>query len=203
MSKQFGTGSEFGFVLLTRYSQGILGNMKEIVQDGALVLRETAKPVPEELFGSDELARLIKDMTEALDYELEGVALAAPQIGVPYRVFIVRKDRTLPPMDASEGAPTPPPPAEVEVYINPEILKTSRRRARMDEGCLSVRGIYGTTKRHERVTLRARRPDGSTFERSGGGIMAQIFEHETDHLNGILFIDHAEHLIRIQHATTG
>jgi len=181
--------------------------MKEIVQDGALVLRETAKPVPEKLFGSEELARLIKDMTEALDYELEGVALAAPQIGVPYRVFIVRKDRTLPPLNAAPGAASGELPAQqevlapqVEVYINPEILKTSRRRARMDEGCLSVRGIYGTTKRHERATVRARNQDGSTFERSGGGIMAQIFEHETDHLNGILFIDHAEHLIHIQHA---
>ncbi len=178
--------------------------MKEIVQDGTLVLRETAKPVPEELFGTAELDRIIADMTEALDYELEGVALAAPQIDVPYRIFIVRKDRTLPPPNVAEGAPVPPPPpAEVEIYINPEILKTSRRRARMDEGCLSVRGIYGTTKRHERVTVRARRPDGSTFEKNGGGIMAQIFEHEIDHLNGILFIDHAEHLIHIQHATTG
>ena len=178
--------------------------MKEIVQDGALVLRETAKPVPEKLFGTAELDQIIADMTEALDYELEGVALAAPQIGVPYRIFIVRKDRTLPPPHVPEGAtPPPPPPPEVEVYINPEILKTSRRRARMDEGCLSVRGIYGTTKRHERATVRARKPDGSTFERSGGGIMAQIFEHEIDHLNGILFIDHAEHLIHIQHATTG
>ncbi len=178
--------------------------MKEIVQDGALVLRETAEPVPEELFGTAELAQIIADMTEALDYELEGVALAAPQIGVPYRIFIVRKDRTLPPPNVVEGAPVPPPPpADVEIYINPEIVKTSRKRARMDEGCLSVRGIYGTTKRHERATVRAQRMDGTRFEKSGGGIMAQIFEHEIDHLNGILFIDHAEHLIHIQHATTG
>jgi peptide deformylase len=177
--------------------------MKEIVQDGAPVLRETAEPVPEKLFGSLELAGIIKDMNEALDREPEGVALAAPQIDIPYRIFIVRKDRTLPPpLPAPKGTPPPPPPpAEVEIYINPEIVKTSRRRAKVDEGCLSVRGIYGTTKRHERVTVRARTVDGSRFERGGGGIMAQIFEHETDHLNGILFIDHAEHLIHIQHAT--
>ncbi|MDP2665051.1 MAG: peptide deformylase [bacterium] len=182
--------------------------MKEIVQDGAPVLRKTAKPVPEKLFGSAELTRLINDMTEALDRELEGVALAAPQIDVPYRLFIVRKDRTLPPsspkvteLRGSQGStqvlPTPEP--EVEVYINPEIVKTSRRRARADEGCLSVRGVYGTTKRHERVSVRAQHPDGKPFQRSSGGIMAQIFEHEIDHLNGILFIDHAEHLIRVPH----
>lgn len=182
--------------------------MKEIVQDGTEVLRDTAKPVPEELFGTPELAQIIKDMTEALDSEIEGVALAAPQIAVPYRIFIVRKDRTLPPPPDTQGSTLAQNSqgrtlaAEVEVYINPEILKTSRKRALMDEGCLSVRGVYGTTNRHERATIRARNVDGSTFERGGGGIMAQIFEHEIDHLNGILFIDHAEHLIHINHAAT-
>ena len=160
--------------------------MKEIVQDGAEVLREIAKPVPENIFGSAELARLIADMSEALDKKPEGVALAAPQVGVSWRLFIVRVDRTLP----------PPVPA-VEVYINPEIIKTSRKRARGDEGCLSVDGVYGVTKRHERVTVKARRPDGSRFQRGGGGLLAQIFEHEIDHLNGVLFTDHAENLIQV------
>lgn len=175
--------------------------MKEIVQEGALVLREVAEPVPEELFGTKELARLIKHMEDALESEPEGVALAAPQIGVPYRLFIVRKDRTLPSYSstAAEGSLSRHTPPETEVYINPEIMKTSRKRARSDEGCLSVRGIYGTTLRHERVSVRARRLDGSRFERGAGGLLAQIFEHEIDHLNGILFIDHAEHLIRVTH----
>ena len=177
--------------------------MKEIVQDGAPVLRAIAKPVPKKLFGSRELATIIADMAKALDAELEGVALAAPQLGIPYRIFIVRKDRTLPPVEIPKGAPLPPPPpAEVEVYINPEIVKTSRRRALVDEGCLSVRGVYGSTKRHERVTVRAQAIDGSPFERGAGGIMAQIFEHEIDHLNGILFIDNAVNLVHIQHAPT-
>lgn len=178
--------------------------MKAIVQDGAEVLRAEAKPVPDELFGAAALARIVTDMEAALDGQPEGVALAAPQIGVPYRIFIVRKDRALPPplppKNASSSAPPPPPPPEVEVYINPEIVKTSRRRAPMEEGCLSVRGVYGTTKRHERVTVRARGANGARFERGAGGIMAQIFEHEMDHLNGILFIDHAERLLHIEHA---
>lgn len=189
--------------------------MKEIVQDGTKVLREIAKPVPEKLFGSLELTELIRDMEEALDEKPEGVALAAPQVGVSYRLFIVRKDRTLPPIPSDQGstldpnsqgrtlnAVLPPSPAEIEVYINPEIIKTSRRRARADEGCLSVHGVYGTTKRHERVSVRARHPDGKPFTRGGGGILAQIFEHEIDHLNGILFIDHAEHLIQTHEAPT-
>jgi len=181
--------------------------MKEIVQDGTKILREVAKPVPEELFGSDELSRLISDMAKALDKKPEGVALAAPQVGVSYRLFIVRKDRTLPPPHGdSLGSSTsksdlevqlPSPKPEIEVYINPEIVKTSRKKARGDEGCLSVDGVYGVTKRHERVTISARRTDGSKFQRGGGGLMAQIFEHEIDHLNGVLFIDHAENLVRV------
>ena len=181
----------------------IVQHMKEIVQDGAEVLRDIAKPVPEEMFGTPELARIIDDMKEALDPELEGVALAAPQIAVPYRIFIVRMDRVLPPPPVgTRGGPTATSdvavgPPRVDVYINPEIIKTSRRRAVMDEGCLSTRGVYGTVIRHERATVRARNLDGSRFERGGGGLLAQIFQHETDHLNGTLFIDHAEHLIEV------
>ena len=170
--------------------------MKPIVQEGAAILRKEAPPVPEELFGSAKLKRIVADMTEALAEEPDGVALAAPQIGVPYRVFIVRKDRTEAPPPEEEKAKRK---AEVEVYINPEITKTSRKRQKADEGCLSVRGVYGTTNRHERVTLRARGIDGKLFTRGAGGLMAQIFEHEVDHLNGILFIDNAEHLVELKH----
>ncbi|TSC65092.1 MAG: methionyl-tRNA formyltransferase [Parcubacteria group bacterium Gr01-1014_91] len=174
--------------------------MKEIVQDGGKVLREIAKPVPDSLFGSAELSQLIRDMSEALDHFPEGVAIAAPQIGVSYRLFLVRKDRTLPSYgNAKDGKPPPEIKPEIEVYINPEIVKTSRKKAKADEGCLSVHGVYGTTKRHERVTIKARGADGSHIMRGAGGLMAQIFEHEIDHLNGILFIDHAEHLLRIPH----
>lgn len=177
--------------------------MKKIVQDGDPILRETAKPVPEKMFGTPELANIIKDMSLALDPELDGVALAAPQVGIPYRIFIVRTDRTLPPPPESmpPRKEAVPPPAEVETYINPEIVKTSRKRTKVDEGCLSVRGVYGVAQRHERVTLKARREDGSHLMRGAGGLLAQIFEHETDHLNGVLFTDHAENLIHLKNAS--
>ncbi len=172
--------------------------MKEIVQEGAEVLRNIAEPVPKEFFGTPELLAIIKDMEEALDKELDGVALAAPQIGVPYRIFIVRKDRTVLQPDRDPGDPRlQGKEAIVEVYINPEIVKTSRKRARADEGCLSVRGVYGVTRRHERATVQAQTTDGKKFERGGGGLLAQIFEHEIDHLNGVLFIDHAENLVEV------
>lgn len=163
--------------------------MVSILQDGAAVLRTIAPPIPEELFGTPELSKIIANMAEALDSQKDGVAIAAPQIGVSYRIFLVRYDRTRP---HEEGEV---PEAEVGVYINPEFLNHAKRREQMDEGCLSVRGIYGKTLRYTRATVRARREDGSSFERGGGGLLAQIFQHEIDHLNGILFIDHATDLV--------
>jgi peptide deformylase len=172
--------------------------MKSIVQKGDPVLRAEAKPVPEKLFGGKELRGIIQDMTEALDKEPDGVALAAPQIGISYRIFIVRIDRTIAiKKGAEEATPTP----VVEVYINPEIIKRSRKKQTADEGCLSVRGIYGTTRRHERATVRARKEGGTRFTRGAGGLLAQIFEHEMDHLNGILFIDNATDLVELPSAT--
>jgi peptide deformylase len=172
--------------------------MREIVQEGDEVLRATAAPVPQEEFGGKKLAELLRDMAAALDVEPDGVALAAPQVGVSWQLFIVRMDR-VEPQKTPEGLEIPPgeQQAVVEAYINPQITKTSRRRQRADEGCLSVRGIYGTTTRHERVTIRAQRADGSTFTRGAGGLLAQIFEHEMDHLNGVLFIDAAEDMVEI------
>ncbi len=152
------------------------------------MLRETAETVPEDFFGTPKLTKIIASMTEALDQALDGVALAAPQIGISYRIFIVRYDRTLPPKKGSVPKP------EIGIYINPKIIKTSRRRADVEEGCLSVRGVYGHMHRYERATVSAQHEDGSHFTRGGGGILAQIFQHEIDHLNGALFIDYAKDL---------
>jgi len=164
----------------------------EIVQDGAPVLRSVSAPVPQTMFGTPELQKMIDAMAAALDGEPDGVAIAAPQIGVPYRLFLVRYDRTIapPPEGAAEH------PVDIGVYANPSFVKTSRKRAAVDEGCLSVRGYYGKTLRHERATVRAQDADGKAFERGGGGLLAQIFQHEIDHLNGILFTDHAEDVVR-------
>lgn len=171
--------------------------MSAIVQDGAPVLRKVSEPVPETLFNTPELEGIVKDMEVTLDAQPDGVALAAPQIGIGMRMFVVRYDRLVPP--PPEGAHPP----ELGVYINPEFVKSSRRRIEMDEGCLSVRGIYGKTMRHERATVRAKDAIGQVFERGGGGILAQIFQHETDHLNGILFIDHASDMIEVKKESHG
>lgn len=163
-----------------------------IVQSGDPVLRAHAAPIPEELFGTPELEKMIDGMAAALDAEKDGVAIAAPQVGLSRRIFLIRYDRLEPEERASEPA--------LGVYINPEIVRVSRRREEVDEGCLSVRGVYGKTFRHERATVRARRADGSSFERGAGGVLAQAFQHEIDHLDGILFIDHATSLFEAEPA---
>lgn len=166
--------------------------MSMIVQDGDPVLRDIAEEVSESEFGTQELRDLVADMIQTLDDAPDGVALAAPQIGVSKRIFVVRYDRLTPgPIDRTL-------PADVGVYINPEFIKSSRRRLEMDEGCLSVKGIYGKTIRHDRATVQARTVEGGHFERGGGGILAQVFQHEIDHLEGILFIDHAHEQFEVQ-----
>jgi methionyl-tRNA formyltransferase len=163
--------------------------MKPIVQDGEPVLRTLASEVPSKLFNTPELREMLKDMEEALDAEVDGVALAAPQIALPYRIFIVRYDRMEgPPQDGSTQAP------EVGIFINPVLQKTSKKKVELDEGCLSVRGYYGKTDRHERATVEAYDERGVRFTRGAGGILAQAFQHELDHLNGVLFIDHAHNV---------
>lgn len=160
---------------------------KPIVQDGDKVLRETAQEVPAELFGTKELKDMISAMETSLEEAKHGVALAAPQIAIPYRIFIVRYDRMIADTE-EERSP------ELGVFINPEITRTSRKKSEIPEGCLSVDGVFGTTKRYERATVKAQDAQGKWFTRDGGGILAQAFQHEIDHLNGVLFIDHAQNL---------
>jgi len=165
--------------------------MKEIVQDGDPVLRGDAQEVPADLFNTPKLSEMLEDMKASLDSAKHGVALAAPQIAIPYRIFIVRYDRMLPGETEEEVEEKI---ADIGIFINPEIVKTSRKRSPMPEGCLSVDGIYGETERFDRATVKAQDAEGNWFTRGGGGILAQAFQHEIDHLNGVLFIDHAENL---------
>lgn len=161
--------------------------MKPILQKGhpaTEVLHEKAKEVPQDLFNTKQLATMLDDMKKAVDAQDDGLAIAAPQIGIPYRIFIVRFDRlSLPPEGQDEG------PADYGIFINPIITKRSKKTEVMDEGCLSVRGITGKTKRNVRATVRAQDFMGDFFERGGGGVLAQAYQHEIDHLDGILFVD--------------
>jgi len=145
----------------------------EIVEYPARVLKEVGAPV--ETFGA-ELEGIVADMYETM-YEEEGVGLAASQIGLPLRLFVVD----------CEGIKL--------VAANPSIL-SSEGEQEGEEGCLSIGKIHAPLKRPMRVRLRAQDERGEWFEREVEGLAARCFMHETDHCDGHLFIDHLSPLRR-------
>lgn len=165
-----------------------------IVQSGDPVLRMIASPVSAVDFNTEKLNTILLQMKLALDRESDGVAIAAPQIGVPLRIFIISRKAFLV-EEKSESVQSQPKiqkvPEKDIVCINPEIIKLSQKKVTVPEGCLSVRWLYGHTRRSEKATIRAQDENGKLFTYGGSGLIAQIFQHETDHLNGTLFIDHA------------
>lgn len=155
--------------------------MRPIVQDGDPMLRTHAERVPLEKIGAAEIQTLIADMHNVLALKEHGVALAAPQVGVPLRLFVVAP-RVFEDDDQRDNK---------LVYINPEIVKRSRKTDNLEEGCLSVEGYYGTVPRAQRVTVEAYNEKGEKFTRGASGLLAQIFQHEIDHLDGVLYTDKA------------
>jgi peptide deformylase len=139
-----------------------------------------------QISGGKKLSGILSDMSRALAGQHDGVALAAPQIGVPLRVFIVSGT-----VFKKEGDATAPPD---RVFINPKITKTSRKKEALEEGCLSVRWKYGEVPRYTKATVAALDETGKSFSLGASGLLAQIFQHEVDHLNGVLFIDTARNV---------
>jgi peptide deformylase len=162
-----------------------------------------AKEVHKKDLASRKLKTLITKMRKVLGAEEYGVAIAAPQVGSSLRLFVVA-GRVFEEQDdaeenglAEQGEENRGPfrkhhPAD-HVYINPEITRMSRKKEEMAEGCLSVRGRYGKVPRHQKVTLKALDEHGNPVLEHASGLLAQIFQHEVDHLNGILFVDKAIH----------
>jgi peptide deformylase len=119
------------------------------------------------------ILKLVDDMVETM-YATSGVGLAAPQVGVSLRVAVIEL-----------------PGEETVVLVNPEIVKRSGE-IDVTEGCLSVPGYRGDIKRPEKVTVKALDRNGKEFRIKGEGLMAEALEHEIDHLNGTLYIDHLD-----------
>jgi peptide deformylase len=149
-----------------------------------------AQTVPLKDIGSAKLNKILADMKEALDAQEDGVAIAAPQIGVPLRIFLVAEETAK--QIAKKAQMKEPLPL---VYINPTISKRSKDKKLMEEGCLSVRYLYGKIRRSSKVSIEATDEKGEKFTRGASGLLAQIYQHETDHLDGILFIDNAKDLV--------
>jgi len=134
------------------------------------VLRQKAKRVSRI---DKSIQRLIDDMVETMR-QANGIGLAAPQVGVPLRVIVLQM-----------------PEEEPMAIINPEIVKCLGEQE-VNEGCLSVPGYFGEIKRSASVRIKGRDRQGKAIRIKATGLMAEALEHEIDHLNGILYIDHVE-----------
>ncbi len=170
--------------------------MVEIVQQGNPVLRKVAKEIPVGDITKPKIMKVISDMKKALHTQDDGVAIAAPQIGESYRIFVVSgrifdEDfiRGKKP-ESHTGLKAKKIHSDL-IFINPIFKKISKDRKLMAEGCLSVRPLYGKVRRATKATMEAYDENGKKFTKSGSGLLAHIFQHETDHLDGILFIDKA------------
>lgn len=181
--------------------------MKKILQQKEKVLRQRAHEILVHDIKTPKIKKILKEMSAALASQDDGVAIAAPQIGYSLRIFVVsgkifekdfaqsREDRLQNENGFSEEIEEESRPKENIknlVFINPKISKLSRDKEWVPEGCLSVRWLYGKTFRSKKASVEAYDENGKKFVRGASGLLAQIFQHETDHLNGILFIDHAK-----------
>ncbi len=161
--------------------------MVKILQKDSPFLRKTAVPVDLSTIQTPEFKKILVDMHAAMQSQDDAVAVAAPQIGIPIRLFAI-SGRIF---DNFEKKEHPHPDI---IFINPEITKLSKDKKIMTEGCLSVRYLYGKIRRASRATIVAYDENGQKIERGSSGLLAQIFQHEVDHLNGILFTDKAKDL---------
>lgn len=143
----------------------------DVVKLGGDVLRKKAEPVEQV---NDDIRRLAEDMFETMT-ALEGVGLAAPQIGRSLRMFVVIADDDV-----------------RRVFINPQIIKTSQETGEYDEGCLSIPQVYETIVRPLSVTVQALNENGRPFTLEADGLLARVIQHEYDHLDGILYIDRGD-----------
>ncbi len=152
-----------------------MANLK-VLTYGSDVLRTVAEPIDEI---TDEIRQIAKDMLATM-YASDGVGLAGPQVGISKRIIVV----DINPHD---------PSYEPMTLINPEIVE-QEGHADAEEGCLSVPDIRGEVKRAEKVTVEALNLDGEKVKIEGTDLLARALQHEIDHLNGILFIDHLSRL---------
>ncbi len=143
----------------------------------APVLRRVAEPIA----SIDESVRAVAARMIELMHEAEGAGLAAPQVGLPWRMFVTRADDRHPDL----------------VYVNPRLSDVSRRTVAREEGCLSVPGVTAEIRRAASVAVTALDLEGNEFTLRDGELLSRVWQHECDHLDGILIIDKMSPMDRI------
>jgi peptide deformylase len=171
--------------------------LREIVTVPAPVLRRKARKVTD--FGPD-LQTLIDDMVETMR-DAPGVGLAASQVGVPLRLLVIEYDEKeeQEEQEETEGeADVKKKPPRLYVMVNPEITRFSEEHEMGTEGCLSIPGFAGNVDRPIEIQIRGQNRRGQNMKVKADGWLARIFQHEMDHLDGVLFTDRAERVWRLE-----
>lgn len=167
-----------------------------ILQTGNPRLKEKSRKIPLSEITGKEIKKILRDMKETLRKEPQGIGLAAIQIGIPKNIFIVSKyvldPESFPEKEDAEKLKLKKEKESYLVFINPRLVKSSRKKALLPEGCLSVRKKFGVVKRATNLTIEAYDENGNKFVRGAGGLLAHVVQHELDHLDGVLFTDKTE-----------
>ena len=175
--------------------------MKKIVTDPNAVLHTHAAEVPLNEITSKKIQHILKEMDAALRSTSDGIGLAAPQIGRSLQIFLASEEALR--WNEFEDMPREERKKKEWAYytfINPRIKHASKKKTRDTEGCLSVPKTYGAVERAEKVTVEAYDEHGKKFQRGTSGLYARVMQHEMDHLNGILFVEKAKNIKKLDHA---
>lgn len=154
-----------------------MAKILKILQENEPTLRKKTEVV--ENPKSPEIQKLIENMIKTMKHA-KGIGLAAPQVGILLRIFTIDLE------------------GKISVFINPEIKDFSKEESSFEEGCLSVKKIWGQVVRPKKLSIRAMDKNGKLVKIRAKGLLARVIQHENDHLNGILFIDKAEKLYKIE-----
>jgi len=166
--------------------------VREIIISPDTVLRQRARKVRNV---TKEVETLIDDMIETLR-AAPGIGLAAPQVGVSQRVIIVEV------AEESDDPEAPPKPPKLYAVVNPEIVRHSSETNVANEGCLSIPGYLGEVERYNTMTIKGLNRHGVPLRLKAKGWLARVFQHEIDHLEGILYIDRATQMWRLEEQET-
>lgn len=171
--------------------------MLKIVQIGDPALRKISKNVSAKEIKTGEIKKLLEDLSESLRSRDDGVGLSAPQIAINKRVFVVSgkvfdKNWLKNKNDVSDKLYSD------QYFINPVIIKKTKKLSVAEEGCLSIPNLYGNVKRPVGVTIEYLNESGEKQTKKATGFVARIFQHEIDHLDGILFTDKATDIVKLK-----
>lgn len=181
---------------------------RTIVKESKALLHKPAKEVPLKDITSSPIQRIIHDMSDTLRDSHDGIGIAAPQIGVSLRIFVASEEALA--IDSGKHLVSAMSAEREEeksrskeewrhlIFINPKLLKASRKKLEDSEGCLSVPHVFGTVSRAEKVKIAAYDERGKKFDRGATGLFARLLQHEMDHLDGHLFLEKAHKMYRIE-----